>query len=276
MRSLPSILVLGSSLISGLALGSCAADSSTDGSTDTGTAGTADTAEAAIDSADAASAEGNMMMAAADGSNASASELSAEAVIGNISANIGARFQPPSCATVTQTAQSLTAVFNDCAGIHGLVHVTGELDLAISVLPQQGTVTVHAISSGLKVNGATLTIDATAAYSSQGSSHQLTVITAGSGTGQRGNTVDHDGSYTLTWDPDTQCHSLVGSWSAELGARTRSNEVDMARCGTGCPTGSVIHKFLGGKSIEIELNGTATASWAGSAGGSGTVQLSCP
>jgi hypothetical protein len=261
MRSFPSILLLGSSLV----VTACAAS---------GDATSDDSAESAADSADAASAEGNMMMAATEGSNLSAVELTAEIVAGNVAANLSARFQPSTCAVITQTGLTLKAVFNDCTGIRGLLHVSGELDLVVSV-SLQDAITVHGTSNNLKVNGAQLTVDATATYSSQGSSHQLVVTTEGSGVGPRGRTIEHDGSYTVTWDRDTQCHTITGSWSTEIGARTRSNEVNLSRCGTGCPTGSVIHTFLRGESLSIEFDGTATASWSASTGASGTLALSC-
>src|SRR3954468_12828030 len=115
MRSFPSILLLGSSLV----VTACAAS---------GDATSDDSAESAADSADAASAEGNMMMAATEGSNLSAVELTAEIVAGNVAANLSARFQPSTCAVITQTGLTLKAVFNDCTGIRGLLHVSGELD----------------------------------------------------------------------------------------------------------------------------------------------------
>ena len=272
MRSLTSILVLGSSLASSLVLAACATNE--DATSD-------DSAETAVDSAESTSAEGDMMMAATDGSSNPTVALSAEVVAGNIAANLSARFQPSSCVTVTQTGPAIKAVYVDCSGVRGLAHVSGELDLAISV-SLQGVITVQGTSSNLKVNGAQLTVDATATYATQGTSHTLTVVTEGSGTGPRGRTIEHDGNYTVTWDSASQCRTIMGSWSTQLGSRTRTNQVDLSRCATGCPTGSVIHTFLGGRSLEVDFDGTATASWmlsAGAAGGSatasGTVALRC-
>jgi hypothetical protein len=272
MRSFTSIVLLGSSLASSIALAACATND--DATSD-------DSAESAVDSADSASAEGDMMMAATDGSNSAAVALSASVVAGNIAANISARFQPSSCVTVTQTDLAIKAVYVDCSGVRGLVHVSGELDLAISV-SLQGAITVHGTSSNLKVNGAQLTVDATATYATQGSSHTLTVVTEGSGTGPRGRSVEHDGNYTVTWNSDSQCRTITGSWSTELGSHTRTNQVDLSRCANSCPTGSVTHTFLGGKSLVIDFDGTATASWTlsasaggASAGSSGTVTLAC-
>jgi hypothetical protein len=270
MRSFTSLLALGSSLLGSSLIAACAT---------TATTSSDDSAETAIDSADSTSSEGNMMMAATDGSDRSS--FTAISVSAQVSANLGARFTPASCLTVTPSATAIKAVFDDCTGVSGLAHVTGELDLTVS-LTTGGEITVHGVSSNLKVAGADLNVDATATYSSQGSAHTLTVTTTGSGTGPRGHEVDHDGSYTVSWDSSSQCRSLMGAWSTELGSSTRSNEVDITQCGTGCPTGTIVHKFLGGKALTVTFDGTATASWvlegvAGStsAMASGAVSLSC-
>lgn len=263
MRNLLSTVLLSSSLLSVTAC------------MNRGDAGSEDSAEGAVDSADSASAEGDVMMSAVDGSDSGAfAAVTADAVSARIAANISARYLPAGCATVTQTATTLKAVYKDCTGPRGLVHVSGELDLAISV-SLQGAITVHATGNALKANGASLTIDATGTYTTTGTGHSLVVTTTGTGTGPRGLAVDHEGDYTINWDTATQCHSIDGMWSTELGLRTRSNTVNLSRCAGGCPTGSIAHTFLGGKSLTVTFDGTATAAWAVSGGASGTVQLGC-
>jgi hypothetical protein len=136
---------------------------------------------------------------------------------------------------------------------------------------------VHASSNNLEANGASLVISADATYSS--ANHSLTVQTMGEGTGPRGNTVDHNGDYTITWDPSSQCHTIDGQWSTEIttsvASATRSNAVDLTRCAGGCPTGTITHTFLGGQSITVTFDGTNVATWSGSGGRSGTVNLTC-
>ena len=121
MRNYSSLLLLGSSL----AFTACSATSTAGGSA------TDDTAESAIDNSDSTSDEGNMMMATADGSDMTS--FTQVSVSAQVSANLGARFTPSSCAVITPGASTIKAVFNDCTGIHGLVHVSGELDLAVAV-----------------------------------------------------------------------------------------------------------------------------------------------
>jgi hypothetical protein len=175
---------------------------------------------------------------------------------------------------VTQTDAQVVIKFNDCTGPRGLLHVTGELDLAISVTTA-GAISVHATSSGLQVNRAELVVDATATYAVSGTEHTLTVQTSGSGTGPRGTTVDHEGNYTIQWDTASQCRSIDGHWQTEIGVRERSNDVSVHRCSGGCPTGTITHHFLAGASLTVTFDGTATAAWSTSTGKTGTTQLSC-
>lgn len=251
------LLLLGSSLVA------CARN-----------ADSTDTAESAVDSSDSVSAEGDVMTAAVDGADTTALvALTGDQVATKIAANIGARMLPAGCATVTQTGSTLAVTYNDCSGPRGLVHVTGELDLAVTV--DLAGIHVHGTAANLEVNRAVLDIDATGDYSVAGTTHKLVVATNGSGTGPLGNAIEHQGNYTLTWDPNTTCRSIVGQWHTDLVVGTRSNDADLSRCGASCPTGTLTHHFLGGASITVTFDGTATASWAASTGKSGTVALGC-
>lgn len=234
-----------------------------------------DSAAGAIDSTDSTESEGNVMMGAVDGADASgfAGATAADVAV-RIAANVSLRWNPTGCATVTQHDALVSITYNDCTGPRGLVHVTGTLDLAISI-STTGAITVHGTSPSLQVNRAELVIDATATYTTSGTGHTIAVQTSGSGTGPRGNPVEHQGTYTITWDPSSLCRSIDGHWQTDLGARERSNDVSLQRCGTGCPTGTITHHFTAGASITITLDGTATAKWSSSLGASGTTQLSC-
>lgn len=234
-----------------------------------------DSAAAAIDSSDSTEAEADMMAGTVDGADASGlvAPTSADVAV-RIAANVALRWNPSGCAKVTRNDAVVSITFNDCTGPRGLVHVTGELDLTVSVTTA-GAISVHATSSSLQVNRADLVVDATATYAVTGTQHQLTVQTMGSGTGPRGNTVDHEGSYTVTWDPSSQCRSIDGHWQTDLGSRERSNDVSIQRCAGGCPTGTVTHHFLAGASLTVTFDGTATAHWMTSAGATGTTQLGC-
>jgi hypothetical protein len=234
-----------------------------------------DTAEGAIESSDSTETEGTVMMAAVDGADASGLVApTPDQVATRIAANVGLRWNPAGCATVASNGATVTITYNDCTGPRGLLHVSGELDLTVSV-SGTGTISVHGASNGLKANDADLVIDLDATYAATATGHTLTVATMGSGTGPRGNTVDHEGNYTIAWDTASQCRSIMGHWQTDIGVRERSNDVNISRCVGGCPTGTLTHHFLGGASITVTFDGTAIAAWTASTGKSGTVNLTC-
>jgi len=238
-----------------------------------------DSAESAIDSQSSVSAESDLMVANVDGADATAlTALTVDQVAAKIAANVAGRWQPSTCATVTQNGASVTITYNDCTGPRGLIHVTGELDLTVSI-SVAGVISVQGTATGLEVNKAVLDVDVNATLSTNGTMHTLAVTTVGSGTGPLGNDISHQGDYTVTWDSTTQCRTLMGHWATELtssvATASRSNDVNLSRCAGGCPTGTMTHHFLGGQSLTVTFDGSATASWSTSGGKSGTVTLSC-
>ncbi|MFT3693649.1 MAG: hypothetical protein QM831_10950 [Kofleriaceae bacterium] len=234
-----------------------------------------DSAESAVDSEDSVSAEGDVLAANMDG--AQTSSLTGADIAVAVAANINAKW-PNACAQVTANGANLVVTYNDCSGPRGLVHVTGTLNLALDVSPQ-GAIDVHATASGFEVNNAVLDIDATAVYAISGTQRSLTVQSKGTGIGPLGNDIDHSGNYTLTWDPSTTCGSINGHWQTDFSNATasaeRSNDVNLSKCVSACPTGSLTHHYLGGASLTVTFDGSATAAWSTSLGGSGTVALAC-
>ena len=264
MRNLASLVLLGSSLVA------CAKQSSPD----------LDSAAAAVDSSNSVEAEGNVMMAVTDGADqAFVGALTADQVAVRVAANVALRWIPSSCATVTSSGANVTIKYNDCTGPRGLVHVTGELDLTVSIDPSGGVDIAGKSNGDLQVNNASISFDVTAKYSTSGTMHSLTVNTTGDGTGALGNTIDHSGDYTITWDTSTTCGTLDGQWSTEISSTTasatRSNMVNVSRCAGGCPMGSIVHTGLRGLTVTIEFDGTNVAQWSTSTGKTGTVNLPC-
>ncbi len=255
---LTTIVLLGSSLVACMNRG----------------AGTdVDSAESAVDSSDSVGSESDLMVATMDGAEVTGLlPATADQIAVRVAANVAGRWAS-GCAKVTQNGTDVTITYTDCTGPRGLVHVSGVLDVAITV--SGTTITAHGTSSDMQINRANLVIDATATYTVTGTSKTLTVQTNGSGTGPRGNEIEHQGNYTVTWDAASQCRSIDGQWQTDLGVRERSNDVSLSRCDGGCPTGTLTHHFLAGASLTITFDGTATATWSASNGKSGTVALSC-
>jgi hypothetical protein len=274
MRTLAAITLVGTSLVATACMRMGAAQDP-------------DSAATALDSEESTEAEGNVMMANVDGADTggvaadvtgTTAQLTVAGVVAAISANVQARWNPSGCATVTANGADVAIKYNDCTGPHGLVHVTGELDLVVTITAAN-QVQVVATANGLQVNQAVLDVDATGTYSVTATEHVLTVMTMGEGTGPRGTNIDHQGNYTLSWDPTDECHTIQGQWSTDFSAgsasASRSNTVDLSRCGDGCPTGNMTHHFLFGATLTVTFDGTNVASWSTSTGASGTVNLSC-
>lgn len=233
-----------------------------------------DTAESAIDSEESVSSEGDVMAANMDGANVqSLAPLTGVQLAAAVAANINAKW-PNACAQVTANGANLVVTYNDCSGPRGLVHVTGTLNMALDV-STNGAIDVHATATGFEVNNAVIDVDATAVYAISGTQRSLTVSSKGSGIGPFGNDVEHQGNYTLTWDPATSCGSIDGTWQTQLAAGERSNDVTLSKCLSACPTGSLTHHYIGGASLTVTFDGSATARWSASTGASGTVALSC-
>jgi hypothetical protein len=269
MRTTLACLLIGSSL---LAVG-CMSNS----------ASGPDSVAAAVDSQEGTEDEGNMMMATTEGADGAVAAgpgapLLATDVAATIAANVATRWSPSTCATVTTNGPDVDIKFDDCTGPRGLLHVTGELDLVVSI-NTSGAIAVTGTATGLQVNNATLDINLTATYATSGTNDVLTVDTMGAGTGPLGNAIDHSGNYTVTWDTTSQCGSIDGMWSTELTSsttsRTRGNMVDVSRCAGGCPTGTMVHDFLTSETLTITFDGTPTASWALSTGKTGSFALAC-
>lgn len=235
-----------------------------------------DSAEAAVESAETAESEGNVMMAALDGADMAAglAPATSDQIAQRVAANLVARWSPRACATVTQSGSTVSVTLTDCTGPRGLAHVSGHLTLVASV-SATGVISVHGTSDDLEVNGASLDLDANAVYSATGTSHSIAVSTTSSGVGPRGLEVQHDGDYTITWDTATQCRSIAGDWSTEIGAATRSTTANLSRCADGCPTGSVVRHTRTGQTITVTFDGQGTAAWSSTSGRSGSVTLAC-
>ena len=233
-------------------------------------------AELAVDSTNVNQAESTMLASAVDGSEAATGAgltgATPQGVADWITAHAGSKYSPAGCATVTESGLTVALVLNDCTGPRGLRQVSGEIDLTVSA-GAGGAIDIAATATNFQIGQATVSIDSSAVYTVSGTTKSLAVTTQGSGTGPLGNTIQHDGQYTATWDAD--CVSIEGSWSTEVGAAQRSTTASVMRCADACPTGTVTRDTFRGHTIDVTFDGTAVAKWTTSTGRSGTIDLAC-
>ncbi|HTJ47122.1 MAG TPA: hypothetical protein VL463_33705 [Kofleriaceae bacterium] len=235
------------------------------------------TAELAVDSTNVNQAESTVLASAVDGSEAGAGvglvgAATPQGVADWITAHAAARYSPAGCATVTESGLTVKLVFDDCTGPRGLRQLTGEMDLTVSA-GSGGAIDIAAQATNLEIGQATMSVDSNAVYTASGATKSLTVTTQGSGTGPLGNTIQHDGQYTATWD--ASCVSLEGAWSTDVGQTQRSTTASVMRCADQCPTGTVTRDTFNGRTIDITFDGTDVAKWTSSTGRSGTFTLPC-
>ncbi len=202
---------------------------------------------------------------------ATADQLAASAVT-----KVPAHFTPSSCVTAMQQGPKVTYTLTNCTGRYGLVSVTGVVT-AVYSRAAGGGVDVVLTSTGLKANQATLDVNATVRATEAGSVRTAKVDSTTKGTGPRGTTLTHDGDYTVVYDRTTECLTVNGTWSTGVGTKSSTTTVtNFARCKGACPTsGTIVHDTVRGSIVTVTYSGAATASWATSAGRSGTLSLMC-
>lgn len=229
-------------------------------------------AEAAADSSGASQAEASLLASLFDGAPAGVAPATPDNVATYLATHAAARYSPAGCATVTQAGLTVTVELAGCTGPRGLRELDGTLTLTASPAAG-GAVEVAAHATALGLGQATLDVDATAIYRSAGGTSSLDVTTHSAGVGPRGFDLAHDGAYTVTWD--ASCVSIDGAWSSQRGDASRSTTADVTRCLDACPQGSVTRVTARGVTVALTFDGTATAQWTSSAGGTGSFALAC-
>lgn len=232
-----------------------------------------DLVETSVDSSTMSQAEASLLASVIDGAGGQAARpATPQDVASYIASHAPQRYSPSGCVTVTQSTSSVTLAFAGCTGPRGLRQLDGTLAVNITSAAD-GAIQLAGTAKGFQLGGSTLDIDATATYTTSGSSASLAVKTHTSGIGSLGRSIDHDGEYTVTWT--ATCVAVHGAWSTEIGEAGRSTTADVMRCLDQCPTGSISRNTFRNRTITLSFDGSDTATWSSSGGRSGTVQLVC-
>jgi hypothetical protein len=188
-----------------------------------------------------------------------------------------ARLSPDGCVTTEVSGATLTATLNECTGRLGLRQLTGTITVVFSI--ESDGVHADATATGLKVNRATMDIQSKAVRWLEGTQVTTAVHTTGTGTGPRGKQITRDGDYSITYDLETECRTLVGEWKTTVGENEWTTQVTaLKRCKYGCPEegGKIVHSNSAKeRTITVNFDGSATAAWSSSTGKTGTVDLTC-
>lgn len=255
---------------------SCGGDNETDGD-DAALVGEA------ADSLDTVQSEGALLSLATEGAATQVSAVvlplpaTAEDAAAKAAERMEARLSPEGCADITVGGATLTAVLNGCTGRLGLRRLTGTLSVTFSI--EEGAVHAEASATGMQVNRATMDINSSLVRMREGDLLVTSVSTRGTGTGPRGKAITREGDYSVTYDPDTECRTLVGEWKTTVGENEWMTQVTgLKRCMYECPAdgGKIVHSNSAkDRTITITFDGSAEAKWSSSTGKTGAETLYC-
>ncbi len=237
----------------------------------------ADGADDAEEAVTVSSAESALTAEITDEASQPAS-MTPENLAASSAARIPNRFKPQGCATAVQSGNTVTYTLTNCTGPYGLVKVSGTL-VAVYTRAAGGGVNVVITGSGLKANDATIDVNSTVVATQANGVKKAEVAVNGSGTGPRGNTLTRKGAYTITFDTNTECVTVDGSWTTGSSRVASASTVvsGYERCKGSCPAagGSIVHTGANKAVVTLSYDGSAVATWVSSTGRSGTVNLRC-
>lgn len=235
----------------------------------------ADSAEDADESVSVTSVESALTAEVSD-EVAQPQSATADALATSAAGRVPTHFTPSGCAVAVQAGTKVTYTLTNCTGRYGLVSVSGTV-VATYSRANGGAVKVVVTSTGLKANEATLDVNATVLASQTGTTKTAEVTSSASGTGSRGVTLTRNGTYPVTYDLETECITVNGSWKTGVGTRDSTTTVsNYARCKGACATsGSIVHEAVRGPIVTIAYSGASTAAWSTSGGRSGSLDLRC-
>lgn len=226
-----------------------------------------DLAEESTDSALTGQDEASVLATLVEGTQAATPTATAQA----ITSQLGSKLQPAGCATATTSGATTTVQIAGCTGPRGLVQLDGTIVVTITAVTLT-SISFTASSTDFQVGGGALDLALTGTYHDVAGTRSVTVSSMTTGTGPRGHEITHTGDYTASWDG--ACATVDGAWATAGEVGTRSLDVAMTRCTTGCPRGTVRRTGVAGRSLEITFDGSAVATWTSSAR-TGTIPLAC-
>lgn len=193
-------------------------------------------------------------------------------------------FSPADCVEAQVVGATVTATLDDCTGPRA-VGASGVMNVAFAA-EAADSVAVTLTATGLEVEGATMTINATGALATDADEgRRVTVTTQGGGTAADGTLIGRTGGYTTTWDDD--CLSIDGQWTSSLGTTVFQTIVsDFRRCGAACPAaGTILYGqtdaegavdgSIEGEAITVRFDGSDVAGYVSTEARAGRVALDC-
>ncbi|MFO0662410.1 MAG: hypothetical protein U0174_00575 [Polyangiaceae bacterium] len=177
----------------------------------------------------------------------------------NIRKNPGRFFTPAGCLTSTfdEANKTVTHVFNDCTGPHGLKTYNGTV--VTTWRTEDRKLIVRNSSTDFHINGKTISGYRELTFSRQGSVITRTRVGDWSGTTGKGAALEHDANFTVTYDLSTKCLTRNGTATTKKGNKTHTRTVvDYEVCGVefrGCPKAGKVSLKNGENELDINYQG---------------------
>lgn len=238
-------------------------------------------ASAAVASTELTRLEASLLVAVAEVTPLGEMPEAMATAVGDALASV---FSPADCVEAQVVAATVTATLDGCTGPRA-VGASGVMNVAFAA-EAADSVAVTLTATGLEVEGATMTINATGALSRDpDDARRVTVTTQGGGTAEDGTVIGRTGGYTTTWVDD--CLTIDGQWTSSLGTTVFQTIVsDFRRCGAACPAagtilygqteaGAAAGGDIDGEAITVRFDGSAVASYVSSEARAGRVALEC-
>ncbi len=194
--------------------------------------------------------------------------------------NLGVYYTPAGCAVGTidnEDPSKVTWELDHCTGPYGFVTITGTINAQYSSITDG--IKVHYTGTGVQFNKAIMDLDTSVEVTMDGTKKNRAITTHTKGVGPRGNEVERDGTYQLSWDWDSGCLSLDGGWETRVDNKSWTTTVtNWERCENECPKSGGKIEFVGGirnVTVTLDFDGSDHVAWKSSRGSSGSIALEC-
>lgn len=181
----------------------------------------------------------------------------------NIRKNPGRFFTPAGCltSTVDEPNKTVTHVFNDCTGPHGLKTYNGTVTTTWHT--SGGALVIRNSSDEFHINGKTISGYRELTFSRSGNVITRHRVGDWTGTTGKGAALQHNADFTVTYDTSTKCLTRNGTASRTRGSKQHTRTVvGYEVCGVefrGCPKAGNVTIKNGENQIDIQYEGGTSA-----------------
>ena len=181
----------------------------------------------------------------------------------NVRKNPGRFFTPAGCLTSTldEANKTVTHVFDDCTGPHGLKTFNGTV--VTTWRTENGSLIVRNSSEGFQINGKTISGYRELTFSRSGTIITRNRVGDWTGTTAKGDALKHDANFTVTYDTSTKCLTRNGTATRTRGTKQHTRTVvGYQVCGVefrGCPKAGKVSIKNGDNQLDVDYEGGTSA-----------------